>query len=173
MMDRLPKYENYPGWMVAVSSLNQLLLYGMGLFIISRLGLIFALLYLAYILAMELRLVKNHCTDCYYWGKSCGLGRGKVSSLLFKQGDPSRFCNMGLTWKDLIPEMLVSLVPVIAGVILMIVHFNPLLLVAVAIILVLMTAGNALVRRNIACKYCKQRELGCPAEKLFDKANNK
>jgi hypothetical protein len=25
------------------------------------------------------------------------------------------------------------------------------------------------VRGQLACKYCKQRELGCPAEQLFSK----
>jgi hypothetical protein len=24
----------------------------------------------------------------------------------------------------------------------------------------------------LACKYCKQRELGCPAQRLFEKINN-
>ena len=29
--------------------------------------------------------------------------------------------------------------------------------------------GNALVRGHLACRYCRQREIGCPAERLFDK----
>jgi hypothetical protein len=29
--------------------------------------------------------------------------------------------------------------------------------------------GNGLVRGSLACKYCKQREIGCPAEQLFNK----
>jgi hypothetical protein len=28
--------------------------------------------------------------------------------------------------------------------------------------------GNALVRGQLACRYCKQREIGCPAEQVFD-----
>jgi hypothetical protein len=27
--------------------------------------------------------------------------------------------------------------------------------------------GNAIVRGSFACKYCKQKELGCPAARLF------
>jgi len=38
-----------------------------------------------------------------------------------------------------------------------------------ALLIGLATQGNYLVRSRIACKYCKQRELGCPAEKLFRK----
>jgi hypothetical protein len=26
-----------------------------------------------------------------------------------------------------------------------------------------------MIRGSIACKYCKQRELGCPAEQMFAK----
>jgi F0F1-type ATP synthase membrane subunit c/vacuolar-type H+-ATPase subunit K len=39
-----------------------------------------------------------------------------------------------------------------------------------AIILVgLTTIGNGYIRGNLTCKYCKQREIGCPAEQLFSK----
>jgi hypothetical protein len=27
--------------------------------------------------------------------------------------------------------------------------------------------GNSFVRTRIVCKYCRQREIGCPAEKFF------
>jgi hypothetical protein len=29
--------------------------------------------------------------------------------------------------------------------------------------------GNAMLRGSLACKYCKQKELGCKAEQLFNK----
>jgi hypothetical protein len=37
----------------------------------------------------------------------------------------------------------------------------------VALFILLVTIGNFLVRTSYACKYCKQQEIGCPAEKLF------
>ena len=40
---------------------------------------------------------------------------------------------------------------------------------AVVLIILLTTLGNAIVRGSLACKHCMQRELGCPAEKLFSK----
>jgi len=27
--------------------------------------------------------------------------------------------------------------------------------------------GNAVIRGSFACKYCRQREIGCPASRLF------
>jgi hypothetical protein len=31
--------------------------------------------------------------------------------------------------------------------------------------------GNGFIRVSLACKFCRQRELGFPAEQLFDKKN--
>ena len=53
----------------------------------------FALVYLAYVLALEYRLICYHCVNCYYWGKICGFGRGRISYRLFKQGNPQDFCH--------------------------------------------------------------------------------
>jgi hypothetical protein len=134
-----------------------------------RLGWIAAVLYLVFILALELRLISKHCVNCYYWGKTCGFGQGRLSSLFFKRGDPSKFCENKMSWKDMIPDLLVSLVPLIIGIVLMIIKFDFILLFASVILIVLTTSGNGFIRGNLTCKYCKQRELGCPAEKLFSK----
>jgi hypothetical protein len=34
---------------------------------------------------------------------------------------------------------------------------------------ILYFGGNAVRRGSFACKYCKQREIGCPTEKVFMK----
>jgi len=31
----------------------------------------------------------------------------------------------------------------------------------------LFSVGNSYVRGSLACKFCRQRQLGCPAEKMF------
>jgi hypothetical protein len=162
-------YEKYPSLTILLAVLNTLLIYGSGLFIIGHTGYFFSILYLAFVLFLEYRLMAHHCTDCYYWGKSCGFGRGKISSLFFRKGNPSEFCNGKLTWKDLVPDLLVTFIPVVTGIILLIVKFNIIILVPVIIILVLATAGNSYIRGSLTCRFCKQREIGCPAEKLFNK----
>jgi hypothetical protein len=44
--------------------------------------------------------------------KKCAFGKGKLSSLFFKKGEaPELFCNKKITWKELIPEMLVPFTP--------------------------------------------------------------
>jgi len=78
-----------------------------------------------------------------------------------------------MTWKDMILDILISLLPFISGIILMVSEFDFVLLSATILILLLTTIGNNFVRGKLACRYCKQRDLGCPAEALFNKNKNK
>jgi hypothetical protein len=134
-----------------------------------RPGWIISVLYLAYIVFLEHRLIRKHCTDCYYHGKTCGFGKGRLSSLLFEQGEGSKFCSGEMTWKDMIPDLLVSAVPCITGIVLLIINFELPLLMAILLLVFLTTVGNGFIRGSLTCKYCKQKELGCPADRLFNK----
>ena len=69
--------------------------------------------------------------------------------------------------------MLVLLIPLGVGLYLMIQMFDAPLLLLMIILVVLAFPGNGFVRSNLACLHCRQRELGCPAEKLFRKAEKK
>lgn len=161
-------HENYPVSTVIVSNLVPLVIWITGAFIISRIGLPWALLYLLFVVALEFRLVSGHCRDCNYFGKTCAFGKGRLSALLFRRGNPERFTQLKIGWKDLVPDFLVFLVPVIAGIGLLIWEFSWTILLLVILILLLGFAGNAFVRGHLACRFCKQREIGCPAERLFD-----
>jgi hypothetical protein len=68
-----------------------------------------------------------------------------------------------------VPDFLVSLVPLGVGIALLIRSFSWGVLLLIVALVGLATVGTAAVRGQIACKYCKQRELGCPAEQLFSK----
>ncbi len=168
-MEQPTSYKNYPAWIVIISNLFSLGIYGLGFLITYMLGPVFAILYLVYILLFELRLIGSHCTNCFYRGKVCGFGKGKISSWFFKKGDISKFCENEFTFKDMIPDMLITLIPLIIAIILLIIEFNLLLLLAILLLILLTTIGNAYVRGSLTCKYCKQKELGCPADSLFTK----
>ncbi len=168
-MDLTKTHETFPLWIVIVSNLFSVLIYLSGFIITISLHWIVAILYLLFIIVLEFRLIGKHCVNCYYWGKSCGFGKGKLSSLLFKRGSPSKFCERSFTWKEMIPDLLISLIPLLIAIGLMIISFNLILLFTVIIIIGLTTIGNGFIRGNLTCKYCKQRELGCPAEQLFNK----
>jgi len=168
-MDQPNTFENYPCKIIFISNLVSLGIYFIGAFIIWQLGLIWLTLYLIYILGFEIRLLKKSCTNCYYYGKYCAFGKGKISSLFFKKGNPDKFIQKKITWKAILPDFLISLIPFVVGIVLLIVNFNWLMLLLIVILVILTTAGSGFVRGSLACKFCKQREIGCPAEQLFNK----
>lgn len=137
-----------------------------------NLGILFAALYVAYIVLIEIRLLANSCKDCYYYGKVCAFGKGKCSALFFKKGKPENFLKTEITMKDIIPDFLTFIFPLIGGIVLLLSNFSWLIIVLLVILVILGFGGNAVVRGSFACKYCKQREIGCPAEKLFSKNKN-
>jgi hypothetical protein len=92
-----------------------------------------------------------------------------LSGLLFKKGEASKFWEKEITWKEMIPDLAVSIIPVITGIILLIIDFDLKLLSLMIMLFIISTLGNGIIRGNLSCNICKQRELGCPAEKLFKK----
>ena len=162
-------FENYPCWIMLISNLVSILIYLTGAFIISQIGLIWLGLYLVYIIWLEIRVMKKSCINCYYYGKYCAFGKGKISSLFFKKGNSSKFVNRKITWKYILPDFLVSIVPLMVGIVLLILNFNWPILLSIILLVVLASFGNGFVRSSLACKFCKQREIGCPAEQLFRK----
>jgi hypothetical protein len=95
------------------------------------------------------------------------LGKGKLCSWLFKKGDPRKFNAQTISWTGMLPDFLVLVGPVLGGIILLFQNVTWLLLGALALLIVLSTSGNAIARGSLVCKYCRQKELGCPAAKLF------
>lgn len=163
-------YDSYPWWTIVLSNLVSLVIYSLGAYIIYRAGWIYMTIYLAFILILEIRLLKGHCVHCYYYDKTCAFGKGRLSAAFFKRGDPAYFSEIRVTWWNMVPDILVGLIPIIVGVVVLVRDFSWMILAAMIGMLLLATAGNAAVRSSLACKGCKQRELGCPAQKLFQKA---
>lgn len=160
--------EQYPLVTVFVANLVSLLIYGIGAFILLRLSIWLAIAYVLFIVILEFRLVSGHCTDCYYYGRTCAFGKGRLSSRFFRRGSPERFTQMTITWKDILPDFLAFIIPVLAGILVLVQGFSWTVLILVIALLLLGFLGNALVRGHLACRYCKQRELGCPAAQLFN-----
>lgn len=168
-MDSVKPYENFPFSMALLALLVNVSIYALGVAILSGLGISMAALYLLYCIGMEIHVMKMSCVDCYYYGKWCAFGRGKAAPLFFKQGDPTRFTSKCISWKELLPDMLVVLFPLVGGSALLIQSFSWSMAMMVVALLALSFGGNYFVRSRIACAYCKQRELGCPAEQFFGK----
>ena len=168
-MESLKPYENFPAAKVVPAVLLNVSIYALGASILSGFGIPAAVLYLFYCLGAEINVMRTGCVDCFYYGKWCAFGKGKAAPLLFKRGDPARFPAKSMSWKDLLPDMLVAFVPLAGGITLLIQRFSWGVTLMLALLLVLAFQGTSFVRSKMACKYCKQRELGCPAERFFSK----
>lgn len=167
--ENLKTFKNYPYWIVIISNLAPIIIYLIGAYFIYQVGIVWLLLYLLYVLVLEIRLLKKSCVNCYYYGKFCAFGKGKISSLFFKKGDPQKFTSNKITWKNILSDLLVSVIPLVIGIVLLILDFSWLILSLIVLLIILASAGSGFIRSSLACKFCKQRELGCPAEQLLDK----
>ncbi|MBN1805340.1 MAG: hypothetical protein JW837_08825 [Sedimentisphaerales bacterium] len=168
-MQKNEAYENFPVWASFLSWSFSLSLYILGSYILGTLYFPLAIVFIFYCLWVELRILKYSCVNCYYYGKHCGLGRGKLCRLLFKKGSPEKFNEKEISWKDLIPDFMVLIFPLVGGIVFLILDFSLLILILTVVLVLLSTGGNAMLRGSLACKYCKQKELGCQAEQLFSK----
>ena len=161
-------FEDYPKGIVALSNIFAMSIWVIGAYILSGFGLLFSILFIIYCILTELSVYRGSCVNCYYYGKVCFSGRGKICALIFKGGNPHRFINRKVTFKDLLPDLMVTIIPLIGGIILLITSFSWLVLILMIVLLLLATGGNAIIRGKYACRYCRQRELGCPAQKFFE-----
>jgi hypothetical protein len=65
----------------------------------------------------------------------------------------------------MVPDLLISLIPFMNGLVMLLFDFKLFVLIGMLIFAQLTTLGNAAIRGSYACKYCKQAEPGCPANK--------
>jgi hypothetical protein len=168
-MKEAETYESFPLPIVLPAILVSISIYVIGAYILAGLTIWLSIVYALYCIWIEVRILRYSCVDCYYYGKLCGLGRGKLSPLFFNKGDPQRFISKEVCWSDLLPDFMVSIFPAIGAVALLVMDFNWLTLSLLLGLLALSFGGNAIIRGSFACRHCKQREIGCPAERLFNK----
>lgn len=162
-------YENYPLLSVLIYNLVMLSVYAAGLYLMFAVHKWAGILFVLYLLFIELSVYKEGCRYCYYYGKTCVAGRGKIVPLFFKKGEPKKFCERTLSFKDFVPSLLVVFIPIAAGVYLMIKDFSWLILGLVLWPLIVNFVGNPIIYGNIACPHCKQGAICCPACEYFMK----
>jgi len=94
------------------------------------------------------------CPNCYYYGKRCASGWGKLSALMFKQGNIEDF-NDSLGVK-LAPAVygLITLVPLVLGTISAVQHFSWVKPVFLAALLLTGFYSGAIARKK-TCSQCK------------------
>jgi hypothetical protein len=163
-------YENYPIWIVAVVLVLFLAIYLAGAYIMFRLHLIAGILFALYVILMEYFTYKEACPNCYYYGKRCFSGRGLAAQFVFKKGDPKKFCEKAIEFKDFLPQIIMLAVPIIVGIALLISRgFHLLTLIAVLYPVFNWFFVNPILYGKLACPHCKQGKKCCPALEFFSK----
>ena len=165
-MVKAETYESYPLTGVILCNLFDAIIAVLGALIILPYGLHVSILYLIYVLYQEFSIFREGCVHCYYYGKRCFCGKGVCAAKMFKKGDPKVFTQSVLTWKSMLPMFMITILPIVLGVILLVIEFDWILLGMIVAIGVLGFPAQA-ITHGWACKYCKQREIGCPACDLF------
>lgn len=166
-MEQIRTYDDFPVPMVLFAVVVSLSIYALGAVILAGFGPAMTALYLLFVVGNEVHIMKKSCVDCFYYDRWCAFGRGKLAALFFRQGDPARFPAKKISWTDLLPDMLVVMIPLGGGIALLAQGFTWGLALLMAAFLGLALGGNYVVRSRVACRYCRQREIGCPAEQLF------
>jgi hypothetical protein len=167
-MNDSERYEGYPVRIVVLSNLFSLSIYAIGAYVLWMIAPLVSALYLVYCSVLEIRVLRHSCRNCYYYGKACCFGRGLLCSFLLEKGDPKKFTERQVSWLDILPDFMVTIIPVLGGIVLLVDKFSWTIVALILILLALGFAGNAFIRGSYACKYCKQRDLGCPALSLFE-----
>jgi len=164
-------FESFPLWMVIFCSFVSVAIGAIGAAILAGLTIWLAIPYLIYWLWMETRILRRSCVNCAYYGSVCGFGKGKVCALLFKKGHAQKFAKDSISWLDVLPDLLVFIFPLIGGVVTLVRSFSWPVVSLLGVLILLASAGNGIVRGAFACRYCRQREIGCPAVEFFAGGN--
>ena len=120
-----------------------------------------AWIYLAFaIIMVGVALRKLVCTNCYYYGRWCSTGWGKLAALFFKEGDTENFgTSIGLKLAPLTYGLL-SLIPLIFLIISIVQGFTVFKIV-VLLLLLLVSFYSGFISRKKACANCRMK-LVCP-----------
>ena len=166
-------YESYPPSTVVFFQFLLIINYAVGVYILSQLWIWFGLLFIIYVLFLELMVYREGCSCCYYYGKMCFSGRGKLAPKLVKRGDPKKFCEKEVTFKHLVPQILALVFPIAGGIIILYFTFSWLILGLMLVPFIIWFCGNPIIYGNLACPHCKQGRICCPANDFFSGKNRK
>jgi hypothetical protein len=153
--------ETYPLKTILTENIFMLLWITIGTYLIWTFKPTIAWAYLAFTLTMVLFIMRILvCKNCYYHGKFCHTGWGKLSALYCKQGKIEHFgCGFS---GAIIPIFYgsIALLPLILGITTLIKAFSIVNLIVIVGFVVVVVMSSYTLRKK-ACGVCKMRDL-CP-----------
>lgn len=149
--------EEYPLPVVLFGNFMMLLWIGLGTLACYFLSPVAAWVYLGVSLVTVFIVLRGAvCTRCYYYGKRCHIGWGKLASLFFKKGKIEELNDcIGAKAAPAVYGLL-SLVPLALGTISAIMDFS---VIKIIVLVVLLSIGfySGAISRKSACAECKMR----------------
>jgi len=151
--------ETYPSRVIIVRWIILTVAFILGVFILSQIKPALGIIYALYALyALTLILPLSRCVNCFYYGRACNTGWGKVAAYLYGKGDESRYAEQ---YNYAVFLHLLWVVPLFASFFKLILEKSLFfLIVFLAYSLVLWIEKVGL--KKLACRKCHQREF-CPA----------
>ncbi len=155
--------ERFPVPAIITSNTLMLVWVLLGTYLSASFAPLAGLIYFATaFLMITVILRKLVCVNCWYYGKWCHTGWGKLSALMFKQGKVENFASC--TGLKIVPFFygLLSLIPVGLGIAALIINpdKNMANVAGLALLLTVSFSSGVLVRRK-TCAKCKMK-LICP-----------
>lgn len=128
----------------------------MGMLSLRLFGIpLISIIYAIFLVIMLLFVLRKHlCTNCYYYGKKCSTGWGKISSLIFKEKSGNYELGIklaGITWG------FATIVPIVTMSVSLILNFAAYTLILM-IVFILLSPVNFFLHKN-ACRRCKMKNI--------------
>lgn len=155
--------ESYPSNIVIVSNLLGVLSYAFGASILWLLSPPVAIAYIGLVVFTFILSMRFRCRFCYYYGKRCFSGMGRLAALLLAKGKAEDFGRSRNVAPAAVASFAVMLLPLAGAVAVGLSGLSRLLLALVIIYVMVAIVPGFYVRANMYCKDCRQGQMGCPA----------
>src|SRR4030043_477836 len=144
-------FEEFPKSQIVLGNLLMLLWIALGTAACWFLHPTAAWIYLTIALLMVFIVLRwLVCTNCYYYGRGCPIGGGKLSALLFKQGSIEKFSKSPGVKLAPITYGMLSLIPLVLVIVALVKDFTAPKLV-ILILLLLVSGYSAVGNRKKSC----------------------
>jgi hypothetical protein len=157
-----PKYVIITRWIILLAA------FAMGIYILSDIKDFLGMAYIVYsLIALTLILPLSRCASCFYHGKRCNTGWGRVSAYLFPQDknyttytkeDESQYVER---YNYSILLHLLWFIPLLASL-LQLLRRRDIITLIIFLAYLFILLMEKVVLKKLACKRCHQREF-CPA----------
>ena len=151
--------QSYPKSVIVIRWIILGAAFALGIYVLTSIKEVLGLAYIVYsLVVLTLILPLSRCSSCFYHGKACNTGWGKVAGYLFPKGDESKFVRH---YDYAIFIHLLWIIPLLASFFQLVRLRNLLALVVFGVYLLILLLEKITLKR-LACSRCRQREF-CPA----------